>query len=214
MVKLNLHDLKTTQIQPGSIVISMIELKSPFFLGEKGEEDWRMMLYMIEKPRLLLWVTSGGLIDGRSPAFGISQGLFRSVTIEQPSLRVRFIDIDLEGSQLSVSASHVMTLLAAEQSDSHTNQRLQNEREFLAKGGLVYTARVAPDEHENNQFLTRKECRVQTRAFESAKAYRLTMDDPTDLATIAYQEFAQGDNISDTEVEVEVHAVRLDVKVS
>ena len=121
------------------------------FLGDKEDNEWRMMLHMIDGSELLVWITGGSLLHGRSPEFGISQGLSRSVAIEQPSLSIRHVDIDLERDQIDSSVSHIMTLLAAEHSNTH-DRRLQNEREFLTSGGLVYTARIAPCQRENDVF--------------------------------------------------------------
>ena len=82
-----------------------------------GDSDLIYIQKIINNAPSLLWVTVGGLLEGKQPEFAMGSamrsGLARTITSEQPSLDFWAIDVDFEN----------VTLDQARQSDNTDSRR-------------------------------------------------------------------------------------------
>jgi acyl transferase domain-containing protein/NADPH:quinone reductase-like Zn-dependent oxidoreductase len=127
-------------------VIMLADFERPL-LYTMAEKDFIRIQKIINTASSLLWVTVGGLLEGKKPEFAMVSGLARAVTSEQASLDFRIIDVDLENVTLDQTVKSIIEIAE--------NQAVSSEeivdREFCLSHGKRYISRLVRN-HDLNSF--------------------------------------------------------------
>ncbi|ROV93464.1 hypothetical protein VPNG_09630 [Cytospora leucostoma] len=131
--------------KPKEHVIMLSDLEDSALLSTLTETDLAAIQSITNSASTLLWVTAGGLLEGKKPEHAMVSGLARSVRSEQVSLDFRTLDLDRETinpSDIPSVIVKVAKLQLAEEEASSSSGSLQPEREFCVSGSNTYISRL------------------------------------------------------------------------
>ncbi|VUC37208.1 unnamed protein product [Clonostachys rosea] len=188
-----------------STIISLLEAEEPL-LASLTEDEMRRLKLLTDNAATLLWVTGGGLIDGKHPDMGLAAGLSRALTLEQPSLRMLTYDVDMPGMCPEHTAKNLLQVLGSSQS-------AHSDSEFAEKGGLVHISRFVPDAKLNHLFKRAQGAStVETTLGNAAGTLELAISHPGQFDTLYFREVETVSQLKKDEVAVYVKAVGLNAK--
>ncbi|KAF2475276.1 putative polyketide synthase [Lindgomyces ingoldianus] len=132
---------------PGELIISLAELESPLFTSIT-EDELQALQRFTDGISSIAWVTSGGLLKGERPEYGMTQGWARVVRNENQLLDLVTVDID--------TAPHSEERLFEILTDIVERWALNNgtrETEYCIDDGVVYIGRLLPAASINDRFV-------------------------------------------------------------
>ncbi|KUM55502.1 hypothetical protein ACN42_g11762 [Penicillium freii] len=162
-----LQDLTASIITPKSLLISTIELTRPVLSTLTGEEMQYVKL-ITDNAHSLLWLTGGGNMEGACPDFALMSGLSRALILEQPSLQITMLDLDIvePSSQTLQNISAVLR---------ESVKSMSPDFEYTQRKGLLHISRMLPEEEMNRAFRDKQgQVLALTPASETSPA-RLTI---------------------------------------
>lgn len=141
-----LDDIETDD----KICILTVELQHPFLDGidKSSFENLRKLLIC---SRGILWLSSGSLIDSTLPSFAATQGLLRTLRLEDTSKR--YVHLDFESAShasdiwTSDKFSHILHVLQQDFNNSLDKARI--ETEYSVKDSMLHVSRLIPDKIRN-----------------------------------------------------------------
>lgn len=98
-------------ISPASRVIAFLDREN--LLLNADEHRLKIFQHLARHTTSMAWITSCGMVKGRSPESALVSGLLRTIGTEKPSLRFFSIDIDAEG--FNVEDSDLVRCIADKQ---------------------------------------------------------------------------------------------------
>ncbi|KAI5867271.1 KR domain-containing protein [Durotheca rogersii] len=128
-------------------VIILADFERPL-LYTVTKNEFECIQAIIDSTSSLLWVTAGGLLEGKQPEFAMVSGLARTVTSEQASLDFRTIDVDLENVTLD---SAVDTIVEVARKQEKADEEIP-DREFCLSQGKRYISRLVRNHDLNSLF--------------------------------------------------------------
>ena len=147
----SLTQLDTMQIFEKDICISLLEVEHEF-LATVSSEDMDRLRAMTDVVTDLLWLTGANMLGSDpNPDVTLSNGLSRTLMLEQPALRFSVLDvgkIDTSFDVASTCENAVTALVACHETD---------DCEFIQTKGLVHVSRYGPDFALNSLFRRRQE---------------------------------------------------------
>jgi hypothetical protein len=96
----------------------------------------------------ILWITAGGLLEGKKPEFAMASGLMRSITSEHVSLNAMLIDFDIE----KTSAEDIVNLVTEKVTEQVSGPK-PTESERCVSGDQTFMSRLLPSEVINTVYL-------------------------------------------------------------
>ena len=95
-----------------------------------------------------VWVTCGGLLEGKRPEHSLIFGIAKSIMTEQPSIQISSIDVD------PAETDHVRTaeLIVSHELNLRHDQERVLDTELIEHDGTVYISRYIVDPVENADF--------------------------------------------------------------
>jgi acyl transferase domain-containing protein/NADPH:quinone reductase-like Zn-dependent oxidoreductase len=136
-----------------SQAILLSDLEQGPILDDMTEPEFQAIQHLTNTSSSLLWVTNGGLLEGKRPGHALASGLRRSVSSEQASLDFRTLDVDTDvvsAAQIAQSVARVATLQKAFRAGSGEEAP---EREFcVAANGSTFISRLARHGALNSTF--------------------------------------------------------------
>jgi acyl transferase domain-containing protein len=154
----------------------------------------------------ILWVTHGDLLAGGDPNAGLVVGLGRCLTTENPALNFRTLDMD-NRDPVQTAASIKTVLTAADKFGSSM------ETEFMVKDGVFHVARLAQDPLLDQFFVAGAEAEPQMVPYNKKERLRLAIERIGIFDTLYFKEDELAPPLEPVEVEVEVKAIGLNMKV-
>ena len=103
-------EVSKNSVPSGTIVLSLVESEDPLLAVTNGEQMDRVKI-MTDNASIILWVTAGDLLGGKSPNFALVQGLSRALMMEQPSLRFLTFDVDNIQRRTDRTAENIVSVL-------------------------------------------------------------------------------------------------------
>lgn len=126
-------------------------------LNTVTEKEFQAIQHLTNTASSLLWVTNGGLLEGKRPEHALASGLARSVSSEQASLDFRTLDVDTDivlPRQIARSVARV-AMLQKQRRGGQGGEEQSPEREFcVSTGGSTYISRLARHAKLNTMFGT------------------------------------------------------------
>ena len=135
-----LIDCKTSV---GNRVVMLADLEGPL-LSTLREEELDAVQSITNAASSILWVTTGGLLNGHKPEYAMAAGLARVVTSEQAALDLTTLDFDLNTTDSQQISDMVVRTI---QEQSHTG--LAHENETCVASNLAYISRLVPNAQVN-----------------------------------------------------------------
>ncbi|GAB1213228.1 hypothetical protein ATERTT37_002377 [Aspergillus terreus] len=130
----------------GGIILMLADFEGPFLQTITGPE-FNCLQQITNTAKAILWITPGGLLQGKSARCAMASGLIRSLASEQVSLNAMLIDFDMEttahGDLLRVVGEKATQLI-------HRPQSVDNE--YCVSGGEVFISRLVASETINNSY--------------------------------------------------------------
>lgn len=146
-------------VETGDIVLMLADLERPF-LQNITEQEFHGLQRITNTAKNLLWITAGGLLDGKSADSAMASGLIRSLASEQVSLNATLIDFDME----TTSNEDFFHILGQKITDEvHSSASVDNE--YCVSRGKVFISRLIPSETINNTYSV-EEAKSQPRIFD------------------------------------------------
>lgn len=135
--------LEKTMAVKGQSIVLLADFEGPF-LESVDEGEFAAVQNITDHASTLLWVTPGGLLEGKHPEYAMTAGLARSVSSEQAAIEITTLDFDLDNSPLEIVADLVVKVAENQLSKPSTR-----EREYYVSNGLLYISRMAPNSKVN-----------------------------------------------------------------
>lgn len=193
--------------KPRQHVIMLSDLEDSALLSKLTETDLAAIQSITNTASTLLWVTAGGLLEGKKPEHAMVSGLARSVRSEQVSLDFRILDLDLEtinpGDVPSAIVKVVKLQLSEEEASSSGSGSLQPEREFCVSGSNTYISRLVRTPRLNDVFSASQNTKDKTFAPGDHISGRIHQ------GKVAFREQAGEDDVQPGHVEVQARCAAL-----
>ncbi|KFA72420.1 hypothetical protein S40288_08039 [Stachybotrys chartarum IBT 40288] len=200
---INLHAIEEGTIPSGSTVFSLVELLRPVLSKATNEEAARIRLITNNASRLN-WVTSGNLLDGSRPDFGLAAGMSRALMMEQPSLRFMIYDIDditIEKERTFENLAHLLSV------DGDAG-----DYEYMQRHGVVHISRFVPDSYLNTDFRQKVGNQLLDASFCEMKPAQLSIEKPGNFDTIHYKQLSLPLGIAPDHIQVSIKTYGLNAK--
>ncbi|KAI1080407.1 putative polyketide synthase [Whalleya microplaca] len=140
----SLNDCLESQIQEHVIMLADFEGPLLFTLTEK---ELHAIQNITNSTSSLLWVTTGGILEGKGPEYAMVSGLARSLRSEQVSLDFRTLDVDLS----NVKSEQVIKSIA-KAAQLQLIESDKPEQEFCVSNGKTYISRLVRNQDLNKVF--------------------------------------------------------------
>lgn len=203
------------KIPQHSRLIVLADLVESFLKGmdAAGLENLKTLF---RKASSLVWITAGSLINGVKPENALIGGLMRAIITEMPHVKIMTIDLDVGYDQTSDKIAELVLSKEAELQMA-SNSSGSNDSEYVLADGVFQVSRLVPDNSLNQRFLAQEGSVKDTEAvqLQDAKPLGIGFDQAGLLSSLYFkedQEFAAP--LPEDQVEIEVRAVGLNVKVS
>jgi hypothetical protein len=201
-----LQNLTKSMITAKSLVISTIELSRPVLSSLTGEE-MQSVKCITDNALSLLWLTGGNNMEGSRPDFALMSGLSRALMLEQPSLQITMLDLDIATPTLQTLQNITIVLRQSAESTSP-------DAEYVQKNDLLHISRMVPEEDMNRSFRDRQGLVPSLTPLSEAKPARLTIGTVGQFDTLAFsRESPDLLDLKPGTVEIEVKSVGLNAKV-
>ena len=130
----------------GDRVVMLADLEGPL-LSTLEEGELAAIQSISNTASSILWVTTGGLLAGKTPEHAMTAGLARVVTSEQASLSLATLDLDVE----STSAERIADIVASTVMEQGDNG-FALENETCVAHNLAYISRLVPNNRINEVY--------------------------------------------------------------
>ena len=208
-----IHDSRS--IQQGARIVVLADLVSSYLkaLDTKALESLKALF---QKASSLVWITAGGLMNGAKPEDAVIGGLMRAIITEMPHVKIATIDVDVGYDQISQDIADLV--LSKEGELVHAgSQSGARDSEYAFKDGVLHVSRLVPEHALNQRYLVQEGSAKATEVVRLAEAKPLAIGfDQAGLLSSLYfkEDQAFKGPLLDDEVEIQVRAVGLNVKVS
>lgn len=201
-----LGELCEGTITPKTLVISAIELNRPV-LASLTAEEMVSIKHITDTALNLLWLTAGDALNGTRPDFALMSGLSRALMLEQPSLHITMLDLDV-----TLPTPQTLKNIAAV-----LRQSLDSavpDCEYVLKNGTLHISRMLPEENMNQTFREKQDEIPRLIPLKDASPARLSIGTVGQFDTLTFrQETTDESPLAPGTVEIEVKSVGLNAKV-
>lgn len=189
-------------------VVSLVEVDK-CILSRMTAEEMDALRHLAATARTIVWVNSGDAGKGGNPESAISIGLFRSLRLEYLSLELFTLTVDDILHDHEAASAHVLAIA------SQAPGLYPVDNEFVQSRGQLYFSRFIPDEALCSSFLQSVRKTPAARELSEAKPCTMRIGYVGQFDSIYFvQEDEPDDDLADDEVEIEVHCVGINAKVS
>jgi acyl transferase domain-containing protein/NADPH:quinone reductase-like Zn-dependent oxidoreductase len=134
-------------ISRGSRIMMLAELEGPLLFSMTDKEmDGVKTLFSLASS--IVWVTPGGLLEGKRPEYSLFSGMIKSIMKAQPSLRLSSIDVDLDDD----GDVHSARLILQHEMRFRETDDSNHDTQLIISKGVVYTSRYVVDDIANHEF--------------------------------------------------------------
>ena len=165
---IDLKDVTSDSVPPGSIVITTVELQEPLLTGITNDLMQQIKL-LSENAAILLWVTGGGLFKAQRPEFALVLGLARSIMLERPSLKMPVLDVDRYSERPVTTSNNILKVLR------QTMHSRKPDLEFRQHDGVLYSSRFVPAASLNKRFRQVQDGETVQTSVTGADTYKLAI---------------------------------------
>ncbi|KAI5202137.1 ketoacyl-synt-domain-containing protein [Aureobasidium subglaciale] len=134
-------------ISKGCRVLMLAELEGPLLINMTSQ-DMCAVKILLRLASSVMWITRGGLLEGKVPECSLLSGMAKSITKAQPSLRLSSIDVDPD----DVNDMFLARIIVQHENRlcKHSEHALDDQ--LIASNGVVYAGRYVLDNNMNHDF--------------------------------------------------------------
>lgn len=198
------QDVSEMTILPGAIVLSTIESEIPV-LANTSDDEMRRIKIITDRASILLWVTGGDLLAGKSPDHSLVQGLSRALMMEQPSLKFLTFDVDDISTDSAQTASNIVSVLKCSAGGLL-------DFEYIQRAGTIHVSRFTPDDGINNAFRRKQGDEKALMPLKNAKPAQISIQNPGQFDTVYFKQLPGHPDLKPHDVQVAVKAIGLNAK--
>ncbi|RFU73012.1 polyketide synthase [Trichoderma arundinaceum] len=151
------------------IVVCIAEVNNKPLLSNLSEKSFKCLQYLVGQAPKLLWVTASSTDDDEYADYGITQGFFRAIRVEQPNSQI--ISLAMEGKVESAKSTQFITKVFHESFGSSASK----EVEYLVKDSLLMTGRAVEDVSGNETLTSLSSRQLQQKAWYDGPALQLSI---------------------------------------
>lgn len=201
------HTLPFDDVPENGTVLVLDEIISPV-MSDPSDEQFAAIQGLIQQKCRILWVTRGGHMKVTNPEHAPFFGAARSLHGEDPTVMVMSLDIEDTGDPSTTAINTALEHL-------NSTETLEDvDYEFVERDGIIHISRVIPDkpmnQSEKDSTLGLEPKLLPLHNHPSTVRLISTRQGAIDSLQYAEQ---PGDELSDRDVEVEIHAAALNFKV-
>ncbi|KAK4243208.1 hypothetical protein C7999DRAFT_36471 [Corynascus novoguineensis] len=135
------------------VILADLETGSPL-LSSLTEIEFSAIQRITDSSSSLLWVSNGGLVEGKRPEHAMASGLARVVRSEQASLDFRTLDVDTDDTDAISSIAYSVARIVRCQVAAKAGKAApaDEERDICLFKGETYISRLVRNQELNNVF--------------------------------------------------------------
>ena len=200
----DVHQTVLHELEPGGkICVVMLEVTQPF-MHTCNEAAFKQVKHMFAKSRAVIWITSGGAVECRSPLNALITGLARTARRENRLTKV--MTVDIEPNQESPDSIAPILLKLLDNNFTAATDSTSLEFEYAVRNGRILLPRMVEDE-EFSQYVSGGQDVQASRKqkfFQDGRSLALKIGNPGLLGTMVWAERATPKTINDDEIRVEL----------
>nr|UPN67568.1 hypothetical protein [Pestalotiopsis sp.] len=173
-------------------VLFLADFEGPL-LRTATRDEFDAIQEVIKTASSILWVTTGGLLEGKHPDFAMVPGLVRTVSSEQASLDIRTIDIDLDNVRTDQIVKSIIEVVEKQA----LAKEEQPERELILSNGKTYISRLVRNDNLNAKFTVGE---PEPRQFDQGDR----IEGKVDSGKVVFYQEADAEEVKPGHVEVKV----------
>ena len=204
ITRLSLNEVSSSTIPARSSIFCLAESERSL-LAEMTDYEMGQIKTITDSAACIVWITSGDLMRGTRPEFGLIQGLSRAIMIEQPSLKFYTYDIDDISIEPYRTASNLLAVLT-QTCDSIA------DFEFIQKDGIAHISRFTPDDILNEIFRIKQGSKAIQKPLAKARPVQLHIDRAGQFDTIHFKQIELPKGLEPHQVQIKVKAIGLNAK--
>jgi NADPH:quinone reductase-like Zn-dependent oxidoreductase len=217
--KTTLLDNALSEVPDNARVIAFLDGEN--LLLDADQRRLEILQYLAHHTSSMVWLTSTGMVQGRSPDGAVVGGLMRIISTEAPSGRFFSMDIDAEDFEV-VGEDNTNELLRVIANQEQALQRPHDgesseDREFAWHSGFLQVSRLVPEaalQKYAEPFVTPATHGAELLPFNSQGPVRVAFETPGLLSSIYFRSDTElrCSPLPDDWIEVKVAAVGLNWK--
>ncbi|KAI1084518.1 acyl transferase domain-containing protein [Whalleya microplaca] len=197
---ITLDQILGADLAEDDIVVSLIELGSPFLLTMQ-DEGFQSLKYLINRTQNLLWVTSTNLNDPNFSSYSLMHGFLRSMRSEAFEKHIVTLAIKSQWETVQPSCEYVIKVLRA------SFEFNCPELEYIVRDGLITTGRLLEETSLNDTLNSLVSPQTRKEPLGLGPPLKLIVDTPGMLDTFRFVEDSMyGVELGPEEVEIETKA--------
>lgn len=193
-------------VDTAATYVFIVESESSLFQESLTERELLTIQSIATEAQNILWVTHGNLLDGEDPNAGIVIGMGRCLQTEHPTLIFKTLDLDHHDPE--AASSQIATIL-----DTTNESSTSNDSEFIVKNGIFYISRLSQDPLLDEQFMASTEEEPALASYSPKECVRLAIERVGILDTLYFKNDEWTTPLKAGDVEIEVKAIGLNMKV-
>lgn len=131
----------------GKFCILLLDAFGPFLQSIDSEEFQHLQRTLLEANGIL-WISAGGIVGGCLPEFGLSQGLLRTLRMEDHGKRLISLDLEPESNVWSRETSDFVQKVIMSSFNLNEDHH-QIDCEFAVRGSALHVSRLFEDQEED-----------------------------------------------------------------
>nr|APX43990.1 polyketide synthase [Pestalotiopsis microspora] len=144
------HSLQSCNDRSKSLpnhIIMLADFEAPL-LSSLTEDEFSAIQRITNSASSLLWVSNGGLLEGKRPEHAMASGIARVLRSEQASLDVRVLDVDTDTDSHSLISATIAQIV----DDQLNKNQIAPEKEYCLSRGELFISRIVRNEDLNRMF--------------------------------------------------------------
>jgi acyl transferase domain-containing protein len=137
----------SNNVPKGSRIMMLAELEGPLLIS-MADKEMDAVKTLFSLASTIVWVTPGGLLEGKRPEYSLFSGMIKSIMKAQPSLRLSSIDVDLDDD----ADVHSARLILQHGMSFHIADDSNYDTQLIISRGVVYASRYVVDDIANHEF--------------------------------------------------------------
>jgi hybrid polyketide synthase / nonribosomal peptide synthetase ACE1 len=147
-----MEQLKSQELAPMRVVLSMTELDEPIFTS-MTVDSLEALKTLFDRSRNVLWITQG--CRDTEPYANMTVGFGRTLRLEMPHVRLQFLDLDANyKADAGLLAECLLRLQITDAWEREGNCQVlwKTEPELAVNDGLLMVPRIIPHKDRNNRY--------------------------------------------------------------
>ncbi|UKZ46287.1 Type I Iterative PKS [Trichoderma virens] len=182
-------------------VVCIAEVNNKPLLSNLSEKSFKCLQHLVGQTSKLLWVTASNTDSDEYADYGVMQGFFRSIRVENPDSLI--ISLAMEGKVESLKSAQLIGKVFQASFGSSASR----EVEYLVRDGLLMTGRAVEDVSGNDAINSLLSCQLQQKPWYDGPALQLSVGTQEARTALQFVRDSKYDSeLNPDEVEIDAKA--------